>query len=329
MEISENRLIDRIARFSRTTGRVVRGIGDDGAVVDLAEGLYVFVQDAMVEGIHFDFSLQTPYSVGKKAVYANVADILAMGAEPTYFLVTIGVPKNVSSSQVEDLYRGMDKAAKEFGAALLGGDTTATRGDFFVDISMTGRSIVREYLGRNKAEAGDLIAITGQLGESAYGLQLLRENAGIKNNRYTKRYTAPKPPIHVWKGLIEGEIPKAMMDVSDGLLIDLERMMKESRKGAVIHLERVPMPAVLRKNGRESLALAGGEDYHFLFTFDRSHIADIESLKKVYPQLSVIGEVVSAEGVQLLDHGRQKKMAVTGYQHFQTESEQNRRSVNR
>jgi thiamine-monophosphate kinase len=329
MEITENRLIDKIARFSKTTGRVVRGIGDDGAVVDLAEGSYVFVQDAMVEGIHFDFSLQTPYNVGKKAVYANVADVLAMGAEPIYFLVTIGVPQGVSSTQVEDLYRGMDRAAKEFGAALLGGDTTATRGDFFVDISMTGRSLVREYLGRNKAETGDFIAVTGPLGESAYGLQLLRENAGVRGNRYTKRYTAPKPPIDVWKGLIEGEIPKAMMDVSDGLLIDLERMMKESRKAAIIHLERVPMPALLRKSGREFLALAGGEDYHFLFTFDRSRIADVESLKKAYPQLSVIGEVVSGEGVKLFEKGREKEVTISGYQHFQTEPGQNRRSVNR
>jgi thiamine-monophosphate kinase len=320
MEIAENSLIGELARFGTTGGPVLRGIGDDGAVVNLNRGSYVFVQDAMVEGIHFDLALQTPYDAGKKAVYINVSDVLAMGANPLYFLVTIGIPKRVTFSMIKDLYRGMGRAAKECGVALIGGDTVETGEDFFVDVSMTGRLVVKEYLGRNKASVGDLIGVTGTLGESAYGLELLKREAGSRPNRYTRRYASPKPPVELWKSLIGTGIPKAMMDISDGLLIDLERMMKESRKKAIIQLERVPMPGVLRRQGKELLALAGGEDYHFLFTFDRSRAKELESLKEAYPQLSVIGEVVSGRGVRLLNKGREKNVTTMGYQHFWQES---------
>jgi thiamine-monophosphate kinase len=329
MEITENRLIERIARFGKTAGHILRGIGDDGAVVDLDDGSYVFVQDALVEDIHFDLAIQKPYDVGKKAVYINVSDILAMGAVPLYYLVTIGIPKRVASSDIDGLYRGMDRAAKKFGIALLGGDTTETSRDFFIDVSMTGRLIVPEYLGRNKARTNDLLAVTGPLGESAYGLHSLREGTGSGSNRYEKRYKSPEPPVEAWRALIEAEIPRAMMDISDGLLIDLERMMKESGKAAIIHLEEVPMPGVLRREGKELLALAGGEDYQFLFTFDRSRRIDVESLKNAHPQLSVIGEIVSGKGVKLLDKGKERDVSMKGYQHFRHESARGAHSAGR
>jgi thiamine-monophosphate kinase len=316
VEITENRLIERISRFGRTTSAVLRGLGDDGAVIDLDKGAYVFVQDALVEGIHFDLAVEQLRHVGKKAVYVNVSDILAMGAEPLYFLVSLGIPKRIASAQIEDLYRGMNEAAKEFGAFLVGGDTTEAKEDFFIDLSMTGRLVVPEYLGRDKAAVGDLIAVTGCLGEAAYGLQLLKEAQRKKPNRYTRRYAAPRPPLEVWKALVRAGIPKAMMDVSDGLLIDLERMMHESKARAIVHLEMVPVPAVLRRGGQEILSIVGGEDYHFLFTFDRSMSGEIESLRKTFPELSIIGEVVSGEGVALLDKGVERKATFLGYEHF-------------
>jgi thiamine-monophosphate kinase len=98
MEITENRLVKKIARFCADGDAVLRGIGDDGAVVRLDAGEYVFVQDAMVERIHFDFAIQSAYSVGRKAIYINVSDVLAMGAEPRYFLSTIGVPPRISAA---------------------------------------------------------------------------------------------------------------------------------------------------------------------------------------------------------------------------------------
>ena len=239
----------------------------------LPEGRYVFAQDALVERTHFDFAFQRPFDVGKKAVYVNVSDVLAMGAKPLYFLVTLGVPALIGAGVIEELYRGMRRAASEFDAALVGGDTTEAHGVLFIDVSMVGRLATPEYLGRNKAHAGDLIGVTGSLGEAAYGLSLLRERPRAKPNRFTRRYTRPKPPYDAWKALVDAGIPEAMMDVSDGLMIDLERMMEESRKAAVVHMERLPIPPVLVRQGREDLALGGGEDYQFLFTFDRGRAA--------------------------------------------------------
>jgi thiamine-monophosphate kinase len=319
MEISENRLIAKISRLGKAGGAVVRGIGDDGAVVLSDKGTYVYVQDAIAEGIHFDLSIQSPVDVGKKALAINVSDCLAMGARPLYYMVTLGIPERIVSVQIEGLYRGMGIIAKAYGLSLLGGDTIATTSDFFIDVSMVGVLVVPEYLGRNKALAGDLIGVTGPLGESAYGLEVLRKNPRARANKYAKRYRSPEPPYDIWKALLDKQIPRAMMDISDGLLLDLDRMMKESRKSAVIHLEHIPVAEPFRKAKNEMLALSGGEDYQFLFTFSRSRLPDFDALRGVYPGLSVIGEVREGTGVLLLEQGERKETSTKGYEHFQGE----------
>ncbi len=229
------------------------------------------MQDALVEHIHFDLAMQKPFELGKKAVYVNVSDVLAMGAEPLYFLVSLGIPRRVSSGIIEELYRGMrPRCERVRGGPSRRGHDRVGQAIFFIDVSMTGRLCVPEYLGRDKARQGDLIGVTGALGESAYGLHLLQTRPDARPNRFTRRYTSPRPPFETWKALLEEGIPRAMMDISDGLMIDLERMMSSSRKAAVIYMEKLPIPAVLAREGRESLALAGGEDYQLLFTFDRA-----------------------------------------------------------
>jgi thiamine-monophosphate kinase len=317
MEIAENKLLEKIVPPEKIKWPILRGIGDDGAVIDIKDGPHVFAQDALVEGIHFDLSFQKPFDVGIKAININVSDILAMGAEPLYFMATIGIPNEINSSQIMELYRGIKHAGKTFGLSLIGGDTVATNKDLFLDISMVGKLIVHTYLGRDKALESDLIGITGPLGESAYGLELLKRNPLIRSNKYTARYRRAEPPYSIWKSLVDTAIPNAMMDISDGLLIDLERMMKESRKMAVIDLERIPMPSILKKNSKQMLALSGGEDYQFLFTFSRSHLTDVKGLQTRFPCLSIIGEVKKGKGVHLFDHGKKIEAPRKGYQHFQ------------
>ncbi len=319
MELSENELIRKLRRFGRGSAAIVRGIGDDGAVVDLQRGQYVLVQDALVEHVHFEFAFASLYDVGKKAIYVNVSDILSMGAEPLYFLVTIGVPEKLSYRDVRMLYKGMDRAAREFRLFLLGGDTVATKGDFFIDVSMVGRVPAGRYFGRNKAKKGDLIGVTGHLGESAYGLRLLQKGPAVQPaNRYVKRYQSPRPPLEVWKELVKNDITDAMMDISDGLIIDLERMMAESKTGAHLYLEDIPMPPVLKKQGLQALALSGGEDYQFLFTFPRNKATALEKIRKKGLAISVIGEVVKQRGVRLFDKNGQLTLSAKGYEHFGT-----------
>jgi len=322
MELSENEVISRLRRYGRRSASIVRGIGDDGAVVDLRQGQYVLVQDALVEHIHLEFAFASLYDVGKKAVYVNVSDVLSMGAKPLYFLVTIGVPERFSYRDVQALYKGMDRAAREFDLLLLGGDTVATKGDFFIDVSMVGRIIVKGYFGRNKAKRGDLIGVTGHLGESAYGLRLLQKGpAAQSSNRYIKRYQSPRPPVDVWKELVKNDITDAMMDISDGLIIDLERMMTESKVGAHLYIDNIPMPTVLKKEGLQALALSGGEDYQLLFTFPRHKASLVEKIRKRGFAISVIGEVVRQRRVRLFDGDREIRLSAKGYEHFGTHNE--------
>lgn len=317
MELSENKLISKIRRFEDQSSGVIRGIGDDGAVVTLSQKPHVLVQDAMVEHVHFEFFFVDPYDVGKKAVYVNISDVLSMGAVPLYFLVTIGVTSRTSSRDIARLYGGMRKAGREFGAIMIGGDTTESKHDFFIDVSMIGEVITKDYLGRNKAKKGDLIAVTGFLGESAYGLHLfLSGTRPAARNRFLKRYAAPKPPFRVWKEIIKRDITTAMMDISDGLVMDLGRMMSESHTGAIIHLEKVPVPPILAKQHQEMLALSGGEDYQFLFTFHKSNLGKVEEIISMGHPISVIGEVTAGRGVRVLSRGKTVEIPVKGYEHF-------------
>lgn len=317
MEISENKLIHKIKRFEDKSRSIIRGIGDDGAVMKMSQGHYVLVQDAMVEHVHFKFSFVDPYDVGKKAVYVNISDTLSMGAIPLSFLVTIGITSALTSKVITRLYRGMRQAAREFGAIMIGGDTTESKNDFFIDVSMVGKLITRTYLGRDKAREGDLIAVTGTLGESAYGLHLLLENRPTRGmSRFIKRYASPRPPYLVWKEIVKHDITRAMMDISDGLLIDLGRMMTESHKGAVIHLEQLPIPPLLRKESKEIFALSGGEDYQFLFTFPRNKLEKVQTIIAKGHPVSIIGEVVRGKGVKVMSQGKTFEVPVKGYEHF-------------
>ncbi|MCX8111044.1 MAG: thiamine-phosphate kinase [Syntrophorhabdaceae bacterium] len=319
MEIMENSLIRLIRRFEKRSPSVVRGIGDDGAVVMLEEGRFVFVQDGLVENIHFEFSFIKPYYVGKKAIYVNVSDVLSMGAKPMYFLVTIGIPDRITKAQVLEVYRGINAAANDFNLVMLGGDTVSTGSDFFIDISMTGRLTGPDYLGRDKAEKGDLIGVTGYLGESAYGLFLLKKGMdknkkGVK--RFIERYKDPRPPYELWNELVKSGITNGMMDISDGLIIDLERMMAESKKSARVYMEDLPIPDMLKKASMEELALSGGEDYQFLFTFPKQRLPVIENIKGKGYHVSVIGEVTEGRGVKVFEKGKRRHITSKGYEHF-------------
>jgi thiamine-monophosphate kinase len=316
MEISENSLIRKLKKFGKTNANIIRGIGDDGAVVTMSSDQYVFVQDAMVENVHFEFSFLDPYYVGKKAIDVNISDVLSMGALPLYYLVTIGVPARITSLDIERLYRGMRDASKSLSIVLLGGDTVGSD-TFFIDVSMVGKLVRKKYLGRDKARTGDLIAVTGYLGEAAYGLYLLQKGIKQKGSaKYLKRFMDPASPYGLWKELIKRGITDAMMDISDGLIIDLERMMSESKKSARIHLESVPVPDILRKTGMEELALTGGEDYQFLFTFPPTKLSHIKTLEAKGHVVSIIGEVGKGRGVRFFRKGKEIKFTAKGYQHF-------------
>jgi thiamine-monophosphate kinase len=316
MELTKNELLKYLKKFGGKNAAILRGIGDDAAVVRMEQGSYVFTQDAMVEHVHFDFVFDTPFSLGKKVVSANVSDVLSMGARPLYFLVTLGVPATLEFNAIQRLYQGMSSAAKEFNAILVGGDITEGGDRLFVDISMVGKLVVPHYLGRNGARPGDLLGVTGELGEASYGRMLLEAGVRASRNRFITRYLTPVPPFETWKRLVDLRVPHAMVDISDGLLTDLERMMLGSGTSAVVYLEDVPVPREITKAGKQELALTGGEDYQLLFSFGRKKLAQIEELKAQGFDVSVIGEVKQGKGVHIFDRGAEVMVSAKGHEHL-------------
>jgi thiamine-monophosphate kinase len=210
----------------------------------------------------------------------------------------------------------MKDASRPYNIILLGGDTVGAD-SFFIDISMVGKLVTKKYLGRDKAREGDLIAVTGYLGEAAYGLHLLLN--GIKEKgtgTCIKRFLDPRSPYALWKELIKRDITVAMMDVSDGLIIDLERMMVESKKSAHVDLENIPVPTILKKNGMEKLALTGGEDYQLLLTFSPKKLPQVKRLQEEGHKISIIGKVAKGRGVKLFKNSKEILLTEKGYQHF-------------
>jgi len=316
MRFSEEELLRRIRRLSGSSEEIERGIGDDGCVLRLKEGRYVLSQDMLVEGIDFERGLFSFEDVGMRAVYVNVSDILCMGAEPMYFLMSIAIPKDLSYREIGRFLRGIGMASKEFGLKLLGGDLSSSRRGLVVDICMVGVLVTEHYLGRDRAKAEDLIAVTGMLGQASFALNLFKAGERIGGlGRFVERLRRPRPPYEVWKELVKSGIPNAMIDISDGLLLDLQRLLRESGKGAKIFFENIPIPAPLLERKMEVLALTGGDDYELLFTFPKERLPLFEGLRERFP-LHIIGEVTESGGLRMFKGGRPIKVERKGWDHF-------------
>lgn len=321
-EAGEAGLIELLRkRFGNPAGNVIRGIGDDAAVLGRAEGDLLITTDMMVEGVHFDLSWTMPYQLGFKLVTVNVSDIYAMGGHPAHLLLDFAAPKEASLALFERLYDGIEQGLREYGLSLVGGDISSSDR---LTLSATVLGYAPRPLFRSGARVGDEIYVTGPLGDAACGLEIARKmgrpvalEAGEHRDippgwdvvaPLLKRHLMPlarKPDSFITSAT-------AMMDVSDGLLIDLFRLCTESGVGAVIHEELVPRsPELLKGAGylglnALDLALSGGEDYELLFT--ASPAADVAAIR--------IGEVTDS-GFFLIDReGKKREVTAKGYQHF-------------
>ena len=267
-----------IARLHAVLGDVehddtVIGIGDDAAAVRLEPGVHVMTTDTMVDGVHFRRGQAKWEDVGWKSAVSNLSDIAAMGAKPLHALVTLGIPKDVSAEEIEDMYRGMKAALDEFGGAVVGGDVVSSP-VFFVTVALTGvmapvDGIAFDPLTRDSAQPGDLIGVTGSLGGAIAGLRALDEGReGDAAEALKRMHFRPRPRIVEAAALIEGGV-RCAMDVSDGLLGDLGKICEASEVGAVIDASSVPVSPELRElfgDEATEMAIAGGEDYELLFT---------------------------------------------------------------
>lgn len=319
-ELGEFGLIDRIARRVAPSPAVVLGIGDDAAALRPTPGALTLVtSDMLLEGVHFDLSFCDPLSLGRKSLAVNLSDLAAMGAHPRHFLLGIALPAHLPLEFIDGFMTGILEQGERFGATLVGGDTCASRGGLAISITALGEQLPERVVARSGAAAGDLICLTGTVGDAAAGLVELRR--GVREGFLVARQLDPQPRVEAGVALAEAGLVSAMIDVSDGVLADLTHICELSGVGAVLELARLPLSEPYRAVcGADpfALALGGGEDYELLFCVPKGKRGEVEALLAgLGLPLSVVGEIVAGSAVELVDpQGGAYLPATRGFDHF-------------
>jgi len=323
-EVGEFGLIGRIARRVAPGAGVMVGIGDDAAAVEPTGGCVTLVtSDMLVEGVHFDLSLCDPATLGRKALAVNLSDIAAMGGKPRHFLLSLAIPPALPVEFLDSMVTGLLERAEEFGVVLIGGDTCSTRDGLVVSVTVMGEQLPGLVVRRGGAAAGDLVFVTGTLGDSALGFELLK--MGEREGEAVERHLDPAPRVREGMALACAGLPSAMIDVSDGLLADLSHILDLSGVGARLELARLPLSRSFRLKAPAvapdpfTFPLAGGEDYELLFT---APAAREEAVRELFRELgsgvSLIGEITSDRRLVVLDDdGSECRIEAHGYNHFQ------------
>ncbi len=304
---------------------LIQGIGDDVAVFETGRKVFLATTDILIEGIHFERTWIDPYHLGKKALAVNLSDIAAMGGTPRYFLLSLGLPKGLTLSFVARFYRGLKKMAKQFEVDLIGGDTSLSQ-KVIINICLLGEGERRNLLYRKGSNVGDDLFVTGTLGDSALGLRMLRrKDLREKPEGLIARHLSPIPRIDLGKAIARQRLATAMIDVSDGLLIDTNHLLEENGKGVRIREDWIPLSTLYRKyissysKDYYQMALSGGEDYELLFTARPEMRGKISSLALIYKiPVTRIGEILpSKKGIRIVrKDGTEYFPTHLGFDHF-------------
>ena len=311
-------------RFSKLNSKdVFLGIGDDCAAFEIfGSNLIITSTDSMVEDVHFNTDLISPAVLALKSVSVSISDIAAMGGIPKFFLSTIGFTNSTDEEFISNFLDGFNEACELYKIDLIGGNITSSE-KFFVDITVIGEVEKDFIVRRSGAEAGDLIFITGTPGDSATGLKLLQNGLENQFEYLIERHLSPTPRLIAGRKLAEAKTINSMIDVSDGLLIDLERITVDYGLGAEVFLEKIPVsPEYENWNEKNSeskfeLALTGGEDYELLFTTYKDNRDKVLSIfNDLNLDVSEIGIVTNSGDLQIKgEDGKSLKFEERGFIH--------------
>lgn len=306
MAKGEFALINKIREtVSLPTTQVVRAIGEDCAVfVKNAHDYTVVSTDSLIENIHFDLKYFSFLELGKKAMAVNLSDIAAMGAEPKYALVSLGIAPHINEAAILDFYTGLEQCLQMHGGHIVGGDLAKNPEHFFINITVIGECAKEQCKMRNTAQVGDGIYVSGHLGSAALGLVALQKNHDI-DAVFLQALKTPHPQTKLGQILAKQAGVHAMLDVSDGLLQDLGHILQESQVSAQICVDEIPvLPnfdaacAALKQNPLE-LRLSGGEDYQLLVTIDDVAAPNVlKELKAFGLGLTRVGTIVASQASQ-------------------------------
>jgi thiamine-monophosphate kinase len=355
---SETEFLAWVERRTRRRAAGLRlGVGDDAALVEVPPGHeLVLTTDMSIEGVHFTAGLHPPQAVGHRALARSLSDIAAMGGMPRYALISLALSKHASRTWLEEFFDGFLALARRFGVTVIGGDTALVRAPTLIDVVVAGEVPCGQALRRSSARPRDLIYVSGCLGLAALGLRILqsasRRRTFPRGNSYFhpgghgrasgeaaafEAHLYPQPQCALGRFLSEQGLATALMDLSDGLSIDLKRLCDASHVGARVFAERIPIPSP-GKQGRTAgakkpaggsgalpltgaadalaLALHGGEDYQLLFTVPPARQAEVPARFGKIP-LRCIGEIQAARRIQLISPGgRPQPLEPHGYDHF-------------
>jgi thiamine-monophosphate kinase len=328
-DIGEFGFIERITNLGsiRPEG-VVKGIGDDCAVIDLNDGNCLLVTtDLLVERVHFMKDWAPPEVLGEKALAVNLSDIAACGGTPRDAFLSLAIPEHVDVEWLDQFYAGMMKLAGIHQVNLLGGDTTGSKTDLVINLAMTGLVPREELLLRHTAKADDVIALTGATGHSAAGLSILINSLELPSHiaqPLIRSHLNPRPHVKEGRFLASSRACTAAIDVSDGLASDLAHICKESGLGAVIYEKDIPVGDALiqaaDKAGLDPMdwVLNGGEDYVLLAAIKPEMCSIVrQRARENGLDLIPIGKFVDTGKIQMVTSGGSiEDVHLKGWDHF-------------
>jgi thiamine-monophosphate kinase len=307
------------------------GIGDDAAVWQPSPGEQVVVTtDSLIEDVHFRRDWTDWESLGHKSLAVNVSDLAAMGARPRLAVISLGLDGSERVGELQAFYNGLGALARRHDMAIAGGDIVRSPRGFVVHVTALGETRGRRVLTRSGANAGNLIGVTGTLGASAAGLQLLGldiedpRRCAATAAQLIEAHLRPEPRVTLGAVLLEHGATAAM-DLSDGLLGDLPKILAASRVSALVHEAAIPVAAAVRAllpDEWDDLALRGGEDYELLFTTPRYSWDGIEAAaRQIGATVTAIGEIVAdgsdSQVIDLVGSDGMRRTASPGaFDHF-------------
>lgn len=331
--LGEFGFIDHIANHS-VPDTILCGIGDDCAVMAQSDTTVRLVTtDMMVENIHF-FTDTPPEGLGHKLLAVNLSDIAAMGGMPTDAVISLAVPPNQDAGYLERVYNGLYACADKYNTAIVGGDTTRSHQQLVLNIALTGQMQRKQVCYRSGAQIGDLIYVSGTLGDAAGGFHVIRDDNEFDPTdraHLLRQFHRPEPRIQLGQMLAQSGAVTAMMDVSDGVASDLRHICRRSGVSASLQAEKIPMSRAFQnfcqitQKDPLSLALSGGEDYELLFTISPDRAQDIESLIQTQnlTPITCIGTIAAPDQNIVLTqaNGDSSPLTLNGFDHFKTHQE--------
>nr|BBH88664.1 thiamine-monophosphate kinase [Thermosporothrix sp. COM3] len=330
---NEFELIARLTRGLTTRPDVALGVGDDCALLDIGgDSLLLATCDSQVEGVHFTLRTSTPEQIGRKALAVNLSDIAAMGGVPRFALISLVIPPRFSQEALEGIYRGLRQEAERHQVAIVGGNIAgAGQGkQLMLDITLLGTVRRGQAITRGGAQIGDVLCVTGSLGDSAAGLfTLLHPDGTGAENALTfvqARHRTPVPRVAEGRVLsaFGPAVVTAMLDLSDGLSGDLQHLCERSGVGARVFAEHLPlteeMQAIAARVGKDPLdwALHGGEDYELLFTLRPEKAREvIEAVQaQTGTRVTRIGEIIPSGMCLIAPSGTEQPLQVRSWDHL-------------